>query len=191
MVTRDDIDLVSLNDRLRRIVYKMRSKLNDGNLYDNEDLVQECFLKVLVKLDKFHDKSLFNTWAYTVARNHLISLARTAARKPKTVSVPIDVEVSFKSRENFLKTQEIRSGTEKLLTWLKWNPEEVEHGYMVLNILLWNNGNFRLTATYLSVHYKQKWTSFAVRRVIEKIKNTEFGSALCGSLGLATSRSIK
>ena len=43
---------------------------------DAEDACQEILLKILTRLSQYDGRSLFSTWAYAVARNHLLDLKR-------------------------------------------------------------------------------------------------------------------
>jgi len=53
---------------------------------DSEDVVQEILIKVITRLSQFSGKSLFSTWVYAIASNHLLDLKR----RPMEESISFD-----------------------------------------------------------------------------------------------------
>lgn len=48
-----------------------------GNPQDAEDASQEALIQIVTRLDRFEGRSAFTTWAYRVATNKYLSMART------------------------------------------------------------------------------------------------------------------
>lgn len=61
--------------RYRRMIFTIVNKIIP-NEEEAEDLVQEIFIKVFQKLDKFKEQSEFATWIYRIAYNTTISQTR-------------------------------------------------------------------------------------------------------------------
>lgn len=145
-----------------------------------DDLVQEAFLRALLTIERHEGRSTLKTYMTTVVRNHLLSMARRATHRPKPVG---DVEVAAPERDAD-RDREIREETSKLLRWLRTNPREVRDGYEVLNLLLWNHGDYSKVATNMTIHTGNAWTTERVRNVVRRIRETERGRALCVAGGV-------
>ena len=57
------------NQYQRRIIFFIQNMVKDNA----EDLFQEVMLKVYQNLDKYNPLYSFNTWIYTIARNHCLN----------------------------------------------------------------------------------------------------------------------
>ena len=58
-----------------------------GQYQDTEDLLQDIFFNVYLKLDRYnHQKSSFRTWLYKLASNHTINFLKSAQKKYVTTS---------------------------------------------------------------------------------------------------------
>ena len=79
-----------LYDRYSKVVYNKCigfSKSND----EAEDLTQDIFLKLFVKLGTFKGKSKFSTWLYAFTYNHCVNYVnRNTAKKIEKRSVEVD-----------------------------------------------------------------------------------------------------
>jgi RNA polymerase sigma-70 factor (ECF subfamily) len=53
-----------------------------GNSEEAEDLAQEAFLRVYRARHKYHPRSKFSTWLFTIANNLALNSLRTRQRKP-------------------------------------------------------------------------------------------------------------
>lgn len=129
------------------------------------------------------------------AKNHLLSLARTASReyRPKLVepeSAEGWVDRRPRGGEDSLHRAMLREETRLLLRWLAENPEEVPHGRDVLNLLLWNHGDFEYVALAMTIRTRKPWTAERVRSVVRRIKETEHGRAMCAALNLDRPRRV-
>src|SRR5262245_35400337 len=62
-----------------------------GDAEEAEDLAQEVFLRVYRSRKKYHAKSKFSTWLFTIANNLALNSLRSRQRKPV---VPLDVRDS-------------------------------------------------------------------------------------------------
>lgn len=101
----DDSDLqkVYLREQLAKKVSRVVGKVVDKyvvlypaltHAHDFDDLVNECFLVVFKKLDKYHpERCRFTTWVWRVCLNRLNTICRYNLRKCRscnTEMVPID-----------------------------------------------------------------------------------------------------
>jgi len=56
-----------------------------GNAEEAEDLAQEVFLRVYRTRKKYHPRSKFSTWLFTIANNLALNALRSRKRKPLTL----------------------------------------------------------------------------------------------------------
>jgi len=84
------------------------------------------------------------------------------------------------------RREHLRGSTTGLLGWLRKNPDQVEQGWEILNLLLWTHGDHDRVALNMTLHTGRPWTPQKVRAVIRRIKRTPRGLALCDALGLIT-----
>lgn len=160
--------------------------------WGHDDIVQECYVRTLSQLDSYSGHSKLSTWALSVARNHLVSQARSISARPKVNLV--DVECASGVWGSAEPAHEpdpgrrvvLRSHTKELLGWLRSTPDGIEQGWAVLNLLLKTHGNWNYTANALCIHTGRPWTTERVRRVVRAIKDTPQGMALCNALGIGT-----
>jgi len=115
-----------LYDRYDKLVYnKCRgfSKRDD----EAEDLTQDIFLKLFVKLKTFKGKSKFSTWLYSFTYNHCVNYVnRSTAKKIEKQSVDTDniKDEHYGSQEQDdadiqnLKVEKLKEALEKI------SPEE-------------------------------------------------------------------
>lgn len=77
-----------LYNRYRLFVFRICMKVvNDEALA--EDLTQDTFERVCLKLNRFHYRSQFSSWLYVLTRNRCISYLRT---REKILLVPLERE---------------------------------------------------------------------------------------------------
>lgn len=150
--------------------------------WEPEDLVQEVLLKAITKLDRFHGHSSLKTWVVSVAKRHLLTMARAAAIRPRPAGDDVASRSVASLEVDHERKDELRASTGQLLAWLDENPDEIGHGWEVLNLLLWNHGNYPYVAFAMSFHTGQGWSEQRVRAVVRKIKETPRGRALCSAL---------
>ena len=67
-----------------------------GNIYAAEDLIEETFLKLIIKKPKFKEESSFKTWLYAVGRNIAIDYLR---RNSKRLDLSMDDVQTYLSDE--------------------------------------------------------------------------------------------
>lgn len=67
-----------------------------GNIHTAEDLMEETFVKLVVKKPKFSEKFSFKTWLYTIGRNAALDYLRRNSKKSDT---PVD-ELELADKEN-------------------------------------------------------------------------------------------
>lgn len=81
-----------LYDRYSQVVYNKCLGFVK-NEEEAQDLVQDIFLKLFIKLRTFQGKSKFSTWLYALTYNHCVNyLNRDIGKKMERHSVPIDSE---------------------------------------------------------------------------------------------------
>lgn len=85
---------------------------------DLDDIVQECWVRILEQLDKFTKAGSFPGWAVTVSRNYCRSMHREAKRAVDTVSIE-DVEDGVDSEPN--PEEEFGRGQIKQAVWQELN----------------------------------------------------------------------
>lgn len=115
-----------LYDRYDKLVY---NKCRGFSKHDDEaeDLTQDIFLKLFVKLKTFKGKSKFSTWLYSFTYNHCVNYVnRSTAKKIEKQSVDTDnlKDEHFGSQEQDdadiqnLKVEKLKEALEKI------SPEE-------------------------------------------------------------------
>lgn len=115
-----------LYDRYDKLVY---NKCRGFSKHDDEaeDLTQDIFLKLFVKLKTFKGKSKFSTWLYSFTYNHCVNYVnRSTAKKIEKQSVDTDnlKDEHYGSQEQDdadiqnLKVEKLKDALEKI------SPEE-------------------------------------------------------------------
>ncbi len=87
---------------VKKILGKSLSMLN--SLEEAEDAVHDIFMKVLMKISKYDNRSKFSTWLYSITYNHCIDIIRKN-KKRKTVleeEVLPDVQEADDAQEKFI-----------------------------------------------------------------------------------------
>lgn len=173
-----------MDQAFRKLVNKLYGTIRDLEAWDRDDLVQEAYLRALISLEGYRGGSSLKTYMLANVRNHLISMARHAAYRPRPVGEMISQKKSPERDPH--KRLLLRGNTKRLLGWLKQNPSEVESGWEVFNLLLWTHGDYDYVATAMCIHTGSAWTTERVRNVVRKIRNTDHGRSLCDACGLTT-----
>lgn len=141
--------------------------------HDVDDLVQEIYLKAHAALGKFSGRSSLKTFVITVARNHVYRLfersnvRRTCAIDDNHLKTESEIGLSIDTKERL----------EDLLSWLR-ESEEIEHGWEVLNHMIWFNGDAERVSFAVSLDTGHPLTPRKVRAIVAKIAKTEKGKAL-------------
>lgn len=74
-------------------VLRFIMKMTGGSKLHAEDLLQEIFLKVIERKDRYDPGQKFTTWLYSIARNHCIDYLRTESyRRHRSLDTPLDQE---------------------------------------------------------------------------------------------------
>lgn len=81
----DSIAFEHLFNRYRDSIYQLYIQRTGGNVDDSNDLLQETFVKVFLKLDSYNPEHTFGKWVYTIARNTFIDFTRR--RRDDTISI--------------------------------------------------------------------------------------------------------
>lgn len=168
---------------MRKLAYRLHQDVPDLRDWDQDDLVQEALLKAMIRLDDFRGESSLKTWVISLARNHLITMARHLSHRPRAVGDAVYTRPVVAEPH---RQVDLREQTKGLLGWLRQSPDGVKHGWEVLNLLLKNHGNFHATATAMSVYSGSPWTVERTRNVVRQIKATAKGQALCEAVGIVT-----
>ena len=114
-----------LYDRYAKVVYNKCLGFSK-NVDEAEDLTQDIFLKLFVKLSSFKGKSKFSTWLYAFTYNHCVNYVnRNTAKKIEKKSVEAtNIEDSYYNPDeddnsiNLLKVEKLKEALEKI------SPEE-------------------------------------------------------------------
>ena len=72
----DSIAFEHLFNRYRDSIYQLYIQRTGGNVDDTNDLLQETFVKVFLKLHTYNPEHTFGKWVYTIARNTFIDFTR-------------------------------------------------------------------------------------------------------------------
>jgi RNA polymerase sigma factor (sigma-70 family) len=182
-----DIDRECIDEliELQDMIYSAVSKVDFGSrhgYWDREDLVQEAYLRVLIKIEDFKGDSKLKTWVYRIARNRALDMARRAKLNSETISREIPEESLFSRELRSSKRMEFTEGIKALMRWLKQNPEQIENGWEVMTLMLKNGGNSRFVASAMTKHTGHKWSTRSVNNVVKKVKASRLGSELCGMI---------
>ena len=68
-------------------------RISNASLEDAEDLLQEIFLKVYLKLNDFDQELKFSSWIYRIAHNQVISNYRKLKARPQSISMDENSEL--------------------------------------------------------------------------------------------------
>ena len=176
-------EVLALQGPFRALAHRMRADVAGLKAHEPEDLVQEAFLKTFSVLDRYAGRSSFRTWASSVGKRHMLSLARKARVRKLDRTCPLEEEAVGEVRDPEAD-EALREQTVDLLRWLKKSPDGVEHGWEVLNLLLWRHGDRSKVALAMTLYTRRPWRERDVERVVEEIKETAKGAELCASLGI-------
>ena len=121
-----------LYDRYSKVVYNKCLGFSKSG-QEAEDLTQDVFLKLFVKLSSFKGKSKFSTWLYAFTYNHCVNyVTRNTAKKIEKQSVSsdtienigedVDSTREFESMrvEQLKHVMELISPDEKMILLLKY-----------------------------------------------------------------------
>ncbi len=103
------------------------------NIVSNEaeDLLQEIMLKVFQNLEKYNPFYSFNTWIYTIARNHCINFLnrrKLATQSMDFLGENIQTKTVNSTPENWLLDKEMTGQIERVLSGFE--PEFREIAYL-------------------------------------------------------------
>jgi len=108
--------LLSLEISLRKFAYRLSSKKDDA-----DDLVQETFLRVLLKKDSFVNNVNFKSWTFTIMKNIFVDSYRRNLKRGTPVDQRIDSyfiyqpdSVSFENPDSTYSVLEISQNIERL-----------------------------------------------------------------------------
>lgn len=87
----DEASFVALVRPLEKPVWKFLVRmLGDPGLA--EDVAQETFVKVFLRLDSFRGSARFSTWVFQIARNNAIDAIRKRERRVSVVTTTEDIQ---------------------------------------------------------------------------------------------------
>jgi len=105
-------------ERLWKMIYNISLQMLHSP-DDAEDAAQEIILRIIEKHDTFRGESKLETWAYRIARNHLIDFKRKHFRESisfemfeadVTDFVPYDNELGLSEQEERIYIEQIKTG---------------------------------------------------------------------------------
>ncbi len=124
-----------LYDRYASVVYNKCYGFSK-NSAEAEDLTQEVFIKLFLKLGAFKGKSKFSTWLYSFVYNHCVNYVnRDIAKKQEKVTVVTDVieDVDIEEIEDadlfqmksdkLLRALEIIEPSDKMVLLMKYQDD--------------------------------------------------------------------
>lgn len=113
--------LLSLETGMRKFAYRLNLKKDDA-----DDLIQDTFLKVLMKRDKYVDDENFKSWTFTIMKNTFIdnyrrTLSQNTHRDPSNESFFINrtENISFDDPDSTYSAIEITKKIDDLKDKLK------------------------------------------------------------------------
>ncbi|MGB2692964.1 MAG: sigma-70 family RNA polymerase sigma factor [Thermodesulfobacteriota bacterium] len=119
-------------------VLRFIMKMTGGNKTHGEDLLQEIFLKVIEKRNRYDSEQKFTTWLYSIARNHCIDYLRSESyRRHGSLDAPLSesdksgtvvleiVKSSDRGQEDKLYDKEVGELINKGINSLKQEFKEV------------------------------------------------------------------
>jgi RNA polymerase sigma-70 factor (ECF subfamily) len=123
--TNDTLLFEILYDRYAKVVYNKCYGVSKSN-QEAEDLTQDVFLKLFVKLGTFKGKSKFSTWLYAFTYNHCVNYVnRNNSKKIEKKSVDAEnLQEDYYNPEeddnaiNQLRVEKLKEALEKI------SPEE-------------------------------------------------------------------
>lgn len=83
----DDVAFEYLFKRYRDPIFQLYTQ-RTGSRDDADDLLQETFVKVYLKLDSYNSRFTFGQWVYTIARNTFIDYTRKRRDDISVDSIP-------------------------------------------------------------------------------------------------------
>ena len=114
--------------KLKRYI-KHISFFNDEEI---EDILQDIFIKVYIKLNSFDDSMKFSSWIYRIAHNQTVDKIRKNKNRTKEISIDNEeIEIVLKSEENIEKNLINKEIIEKI----KKAIEELPNSYKEVLIL--------------------------------------------------------
>ena len=99
----------------KRLLFFIRSMVRE----DSEDLQQEVFIKVFEKLHTYNPLFSFNTWIYTITRNHCINHIQKKEFTQRKVTTSYIEEAHGKNGETPKKSLIKKKIPKKLINSLK------------------------------------------------------------------------
>jgi RNA polymerase sigma-70 factor (ECF subfamily) len=121
---------------MRKFAYRLNLKKDDA-----EDLVQETFLKVLMKRDKYVDNENFKSWTFTIMRNTFVdnyrrTLSQNTHKDTSNESYFINQteKISFEDPDSTYSALEIIQKIDKLKDKLKVPLKMFVEGYKYTEI---------------------------------------------------------
>lgn len=133
VATNDSLLFEILYDRYSQVVYNKCYGFSKSS-QEAEDLTQDVFLKLFVKLRSFKGNSKFSTWLYAFTYNHCVNYVnRNTAKKIEKKSVDSEVledrlyepqkddkEISQLKVDRLMEALELISPDEKMILLLKY-----------------------------------------------------------------------
>lgn len=184
--------LLELEPSIRKLAHSYAGRMAEVGPYSADDLAQEIYCKALVELDRgFSPKWSFKSYVLRMARNHLISMARTGLARKRRGILPTSLEEETLQSQTVLafetdpgKRVDLRNGIRDLLRWLRENRAIYPWGWELVQFMLLTHGDVNYTALALTVRTDQAWTVGMVRSTVKQITRTQKGGALCSALGV-------
>jgi len=128
--------LLNLETGLRKFAYRLSSRKDDA-----DDLVQETFLRVLLKKDSFAENVNFKSWTFTIMKNIFVDTYRRNRKRDNPGDHQIDLfflyqtdSVSFENPDSIYSALEILQNIEQLEEKLRIPFSMYVDGYKYIEI---------------------------------------------------------
>jgi RNA polymerase sigma factor (sigma-70 family) len=148
--------LLSLETGLRKFAYRLSSKKDDA-----DDLVQETFLRVLLKKDSFAENVNFKSWTFTIMKNIFVDSYRRNRKRDSYGDERIDSftiyqtdSVSFENPDSTYSALEISKRIELLEDKLRIPFSMYVEGYKYIEIA--DKLNLKLGTVKNRIHLTRK-----------------------------------
>jgi RNA polymerase sigma-70 factor (ECF subfamily) len=121
LTLKDQDNFTYLINRYQDKLFNYIRRITNIRDEDAQDVLQDIFLKIYLNLNDFDNSLKFSSWAYSIARNQVISNHRKLQARVEGHSVPLEDESAKKIISGFNAEHEVDSN------YLKDNVLKVLH----------------------------------------------------------------
>ncbi len=133
-----------------------------SNIHTAEDLMEETFVKIVVKRPRFSEKSSFKTWLYAIGRNVAVDYVRKSAKIPTVAADSIVLRDEEDAERDYIRN-------ERKLTLYKTLKKLKSEYRTVLYLIYFEDFKIAQAASVMKKSYKQ--TENLVYRAKQSLKS--------------------